>query len=62
MDLAELFGEKPKAKASKSMATAQFLRFLASLIDTNEETTDTVKGEEATEVLTRPHFTPSGGM
>jgi len=59
--IADIFSPTSGAKKNNNVEIAALLRILAKLLDETEEVPINDKEEEVTEVLTRPHFMPSGG-
>lgn len=60
MDLEELFG-KPPEKSRQAVRLAMVIQLLQEILDEVPEESATLESEEENEVLTRPHFMPSGG-
>ena len=58
-DMSDLF-DTPKGSGTK-IGMALILRMLASMLDEKESSEDSEAEEKEPELLTRPHFFPSGG-
>lgn len=59
--IADLFAPDISSKKNNNVEIAALLRILAKLLDENPETDTNNDDKEQVEVLTRPHFMPSGG-
>jgi len=64
MDMSDIFEDVPthKDKSSKKVGLAMMMRFLANMLDEDEEQVDSAyEPMGGVEVRTRPHFTASNG-
>ncbi len=59
--IADLFAPDTGKSKNNNIEIAALLRILAKLLDENPEVDTNNDEKEDVEVLTRPHFTPSGG-
>ena len=59
--IADLFAPDSGPRKNNNVEIAALLRVLAKLLDEKEETPINESEKEDVEVLTRPHFMPSGG-
>lgn len=59
--IADIFAPDTGSKKNNNVEIAALLRILAKLLDENPEVDTNNEEKEQVEVLTRPHFMPSGG-